>query len=168
MLEGWMAGIVDGEGCLTISKQIRKGRPSPAFRVMITISNTDLRLLAPFKEKWGGGIYHSIDSRVHKRWKDAWTWHCPQRSEIAFLSAIMPHLRGKKRQAEVILRFIALKRSFKRTHVGVGGKRSLKGSLPLGDGEIFARTQIWNEVRALNSKGSYSRKLKGGDAHAAH
>jgi hypothetical protein len=24
------------------------------------------------------------------------------------------------------------------------------------------------EVRGLNSKGSYSRKLKGGDAHVAH
>jgi anti-sigma factor ChrR (cupin superfamily) len=113
-------------------------------------------------------MYHTIDSRVHKRWSDAWTWHCPQRSEVAFLTAIIPHLRGKKEQAEAILRFIALKRSFKRTHVGSGGFHSLKGSLPLGDGEIFARTQLWNEVRGLNLKGQYSRKLKGGDAHAAH
>lgn len=48
----WQAGMVDGEGTVTIERQIRKDRPSPAFRPMINITNTNRNLVTPFKAVW--------------------------------------------------------------------------------------------------------------------
>ena len=160
ILHAWMAGIVDGEGCLTICKQIRKGRPSPAFRESIMISNTDPAIVAPFAYVWGGGIYTIIDKRIEKKWTDALTWHCPENRAVAFLSAMIPHLRAKRPQAELILEFIALKKTFVRHHVRIPGTNLVKGSAPLSVEEITAREQFWNSVRALNAKGPYARRLK--------
>jgi hypothetical protein len=131
IVHAWMAGIVDGEGCLTICKQIRKGRPSPAFRLSINVSNTDPAIVAPFAYLFSGAIYTVVDKRTEKRWADALTWHCPEKRAVEFLSAMIPHLRAKRRQAELILEFIALKKTFIRKHIGGGGKSAFKGSAPL-------------------------------------
>lgn len=160
----WQAGIVDGEGCITISRQIRKGRPSPAFRATINVSNTDRRIVDPFRAAWGGEIYQRKDQRVHKRWQDSFTWHCPDAAVVAFLAAIKPFLRGKGEQADLVLEFIAAKKIFPRTFVGCGGKNSMRGSLPLGAAEIKHRESFWNRARALNAKGQYARSLRGGDS----
>ena len=113
----WMAGIIDGEGTLTIAKQIRRGRPSPAFRVVVNVANTDYRLLAPFKRYYGGAIYPRSERRRSKRWKPSWTWHCFDGNQRLFLEEIRPHLRGKHRQADLLIRFIDRKRSFPRKSV---------------------------------------------------
>ena len=53
----WQAGIIDGEGTVTLAKQMRKGRPSPAYRPMVTVTNTNPALVMPFVDAWGGGMY---------------------------------------------------------------------------------------------------------------
>lgn len=151
----WMAGIVDGEGTLTIARQLRPGRPSPAFRVVVNVANTDTRLLVPFKRYYGGNIYPRPERRKSKRWKDSWTWHCPERYQRAFLLAVREFLRGKREQADILLDFIEHKRSFPRKSLGQG-----KGSAPLGATEIGFRERVWNRVRLLNEKGAYSRERK--------
>jgi hypothetical protein len=157
----WQAGMVDGEGCLTISKQVRNGRPSPAFRVSITVSNTNRALLDPFKEMWGGNIYPRPERRVAKKWSDAWTWHCFDYNQKSFLETILPFLKGKRTQAKHLLDFISHKHSFRRYHGSPrGGSRG--GSAPLGEKELEYRIAVWNLVRRLNRKGQYSRSRIGG------
>lgn len=154
-IEGWMAGIIDGEGTLTIAKQIRRDRPSPAFRVVVDVANTDRRLLVPFKRYYGGGIYPRPERRKSKRWKDSWTWHCFDGRQREFLLAVRPHLRGKRRQADLLLEFIEHKESFPRKSLGQG-----KGSAPLGSAELRFRERLWNRVRVLNEKGPTSRSRR--------
>lgn len=156
----WQAGIIDGEGCLTMAKQIRRGRPSPAFRVHVTVANTDTRLLDPFVRCWGGRLYQIHEQRrdrLGKKWADAFVWHCPETSLRTFLTAMLPHLRGKARQAELLLNFIEHKKSFPRYKGSqIGSGRG--GSLPLGDAEIAYRESVWKQVRILNKKGVFARK----------
>lgn len=153
----WQAGIIDGEGTVTISKQIRKGRPSPAFRPMVTVTNTNPRLVRPFVEMWGGEMYSRPDAREHKNWADSWTWYCPQSSVVEFLGAILPYLRAKGPQAEKVIGFMLRCRTFPRVKGNAQpGKRG--GSKPLGGEEIIYREGVWNEIRMLNLKGQFSRK----------
>lgn len=147
----WQAGIVDGEGCLTLARQIRRNRPSPAFRVSITIANTNKKLIEPFFNMWGGGIYHTRETRNF--WADAYTWHCPDKKAKEFLLAIFPFLRGKKEQAKLLILFIDNKKMFKRHSLGQGF-----GSAPLGKEEITFREYIWKNIKRLNTKGVFSRQ----------
>ena len=148
----WAAGVVDGEGTITLAKQIRKGRPSPAYREAVTVANCDKRILEPFHSMWGGNIYTVVEKRPG--YSDSSTWHCPQGSVKAFLEAVLPFLRGKREQAGLLLEFIAKKRSFVRYKgSSEGGTRG--GSAPLGKTEINAREQIWQQFKKLNAKGKF-------------
>jgi hypothetical protein len=70
----WQAGVADGEGCLTIGRQIRKNRPSPAVSP-VGHDQQHPDVLVPFILMWGGRLYRS---REHRRgWSDAYTWCCP-------------------------------------------------------------------------------------------
>lgn len=153
----WQAGIIDGEGTVTLSRQIRKGRPSPAFRPMVTVTNTNPDIVMPFVEMWGGAMYKRPDKRKAKKWADSWTWYCPRSSVIEFLKSIRPHLRAKHKQADYLIDFMLHCKSFPRSKgSAMGGKRG--GSKPLGIEEIFYRESVWNGVRMLNAKGQFSRK----------
>ena len=154
---GWQAGIIDGEGTITLSKQIRKTRPSPTYREIIQVCNTDQRIIRPFKIFWGGEIYPRPDKRKIKNWADSYTWHCPVSKAQQFLQCMLPYLKGKKEQASTLLRFIENKKSFKRKCLGQG-----KGSAPLGEEEIHFRESLWVAIRLLNKKGQYSRSQRYG------
>jgi hypothetical protein len=166
-LWAWMAGFFDGEGTLSILKQVRKGRPSPAFRGLAVVSNTERELLNPFRELIGGEIYERPDHRTDQRglrWATAYTWHCPDSKIVYLVEGMLPYLRGKKfKCAKILLEFMAHKKSFLR-RVGslVGGKRG--GSASLGQEEIEFRDSLWIQIRLLNTKGRFSRATRGGDS----
>jgi hypothetical protein len=165
----WQGAFMDGEGTITVSCQIRKDRPSPSYRAYISANNTNQNLIAPFVTMWGGNVYRTVDARTEKRWSDSFDWYCPQLQAAAFLTAIMPYLRGKRRQAELVLKFIAYKGTFKREFTGKGGKNALRGSKPLGRQEITFRESLKREIQMLNAKSKvYRLSLKGGDAHVTH
>lgn len=158
--KAWMAGFLDGEGCLTISKQVRKNRPSPAYRAAISVSNTDRRILQPFSKEYGGSIYNVHERRKDKRglnWADAFDWCCPMSSSKRILSDLRPYLRLKSAQADIITDFIEKK--FPRKSLGVG-----KGSSPLSGEEIAYRERLRVSVHSLNKKGQDSRRQGGGFA----
>lgn len=152
----WQAGIMDGEGTITISKQVRKGRPSPAYRPMVTVTNTNPEIVDPFVKTWGGAKYKRPDKRKIKKWAPSWTWYCPRSKVIEFLRAIRPFLRGKGKQADLLMKFLARCRSFPRYKGSMIGS-SRGGSKPLGKAEIRFRDGVWCSVRRLNLKGQFAR-----------
>lgn len=154
-LLAYMAGIVDGEGCLTISKQIRKNRISPAYRSTITVTNTDNRIIEIFPKYFNGIIYERKDKRIEKKWADNLTWYCPDGKAVEFLTAIKPYLRSKHKQAEILLEFQAIKSNYKAKTFGQG-----LGSKPLTQDEIEIRESFHKQIRLLNSKGVFCRKTK--------
>ena len=154
----WQAALMDGEGTITICCQIRKGRPSPAFRPHVTITNTNPDLVSPFQTMWGGNAYRSVDSRTDKQWSDSFDWYCKQTTIVEFLTALMPYLRAKRKQAELVLEFIKTRHDFPRAFVGKGGKSSLRGSAPLGKAEIAHRKKLQREIQLLNAKSRVYRQ----------
>lgn len=150
----WMAGIIDGEGTITLAKQIRRGRPSPSYRQMVTVANCDLRILQPFLDHWGGCIYTSVEKR--EGYSDSSIWHCPMSKNKELLEAVLPYLKGKKEQALVLLYFIEHKNTFKRYKgTNEGGTRG--GSLPLSEEEIEFRQDLWEQFKVLNAKGKFKK-----------
>lgn len=155
-----MAGFVDGEGLVTITRQLRKDRPSPAYRVYVTVCNTKPGVLSLFRECYGGAIYCINEHRKDwngKNWADAYSWYCSITATKRFLTELLPYLRLKRPQAELVLQFISMKKSFAR-----GKRRGRGGSSPLTEEEIVFREELRTKVRLLNSKGRFARSFGGG------
>ena len=150
----YMAGIIDGEGCLSISKQIRKDRRSPSYRISITVSNTDKRIVDLFFDYYKGTVYQRPDGRKDKNWADSYTWYCKHSVSVKFLTDIMPYLLIKKEQAKKLILFQTNQTKYVRKSLGVG-----RGSAPLSQKEIDDKEKQYLYVKSLNKKGLYSRSL---------
>ena len=91
------------------------------------------------------------------KWADAFTWYCPVASTKRLLLDLVPFLRLKGKQAQLVLEFIDNKNAFAR-----GKRKGRGGSSPLTQKEIAFRERLRSQVRLLNRKGKYARSHGGG------
>ena len=103
----YLAGIIDGEGCLTIGAG-RKGNITN-YNSVIMIASTDEKLIKWLQHNFGGNYYKS--SRVSEKWKQAYIWRYLKKKEIeVLLLAVLPYLIIKRKQAILLLEFVRLPR----------------------------------------------------------
>lgn len=110
----WAAGIIDGEGCIYISRHapVKKyGGLNPSYtlglRVVMGHEGAIRRLLELFQV---GGVY-LVDQKRNKakrEWNDAWAYMVSARKLEPVLRAIYPYLIVKKAESEVAFEFLAL------------------------------------------------------------
>ena len=133
---GYVAGILDGEGCVTLSSRTREGKTPEA---LITVGNTDRRLILWLHERFGG-FFRRL-SPANERCKPHWHWNLSAINARRLLRAVRQHLIIKQRHADIVLAFhdALLARPFRR-RLGVE-------PFP----EPFA--SLYSELRALNRKG---------------
>lgn len=103
---GWLAGIVDGEGCLTVDlKMAHNGKMylMPKIRVI----NTDVRMIqkvARIYSELGVVFYYNINKKRKDHWKDQTAIIVTsQGSSVKVLNAILPHLANKQVIAQRML-----------------------------------------------------------------
>ena len=105
----YLAGILDGEGCLAIYKQFQKATPIRAARwhffPRVTVGNTRLELLFWLKQKLGGAV--NVNTKQIGRRKTGYRWTCSDRRAIEVITLALPYLLLKRSQAELILSFRA-------------------------------------------------------------
>ena len=92
----YAAGIVDGEGCLTVA--VRKNRIYPR----LTVTNTNPTLPLLFKNWFGGWI--TEDSKPYiPRAKIRYIWELNGKPAVGVIKELLPYLRLKAVQAELLL-----------------------------------------------------------------
>lgn len=104
----YLAGLMDGEGSLTITEHCRSDRPGYIRRnVRVQIYNTNRELLIGIQQVFGGKLY--CVRRDCEKWKDQYvlTWAEAQITQV--LECVWPYLRLKKTQADILLRYQATK-----------------------------------------------------------
>lgn len=135
----YAAGIVDGEGCLSVHKgwySENMMRKAAKFRhkhytVLITVRNTDTRLMDWLVANVGGKIYRQrFKEKPH--WKTSYRWQLfGQKAQENFLLAILPYLVIKRAQALILLEFIRMN----------------------GEENVLKRESMWQQTRLLNRRG---------------
>jgi intein/homing endonuclease len=92
----WLAGIIDGEGCILI----RGG--GGKFQGALEITNTSRKLINRLK-KLGFSTYpmHWYPTKGKK----GWSARVLANPMIEILRATIPHMTAKKRQAEILLSY---------------------------------------------------------------
>ncbi len=126
----YVAGLLDGEGCINFTKC----RDIKIPRVCIT--NTNLEVLEDLKAQFGGHIQKA--SRPNASWKPAYHWVISNSASARFLEKIEPWVRIKQEQVWLVLAWDAIR-------PGTGNRWSLdaKEALDL----------INNQSKWLNWKG---------------
>lgn len=95
--KAYLAGIVDGEGTVTLAKHHRNETPVP----YVAIANNNLEMLKWVKTRAGGIIIHKRRRLVYH--KESYAWSVRQARALRFLKDIRPFLIVKKQQASLIL-----------------------------------------------------------------
>lgn len=106
----YLAGIVDGEGSLTLSAYHRSDEEQDRLRytAVLSITNTNLDLM-----KWlirnFGGVYYCKDNSGNPKWKLSYSWRPKgRRNTENLILALLPYLVIKIEQAKLFLEWIRL------------------------------------------------------------
>lgn len=142
----WLAGIIDGEGCLTVDlKMAHNGKLylQPKVRVI----NTDVRMIQKVARIYvdlGVVFFYNINKKRAAHWKDQTAIVvASQGSSVKVLEAIIPYLANKKVIAETMIAIIKFVQSFPK-----GGNTS---SYDYTVDETFNKLMAqWNADRALH------------------
>ena len=92
----YVAGLIDGDGCITTSFQ--------SFR--LTLSNTDKRMILWLQRTFGGNV-NNQHLPENPKWNPSWKWViCAKEDLKTFLELISPYLKFKREQAILVLNFL--------------------------------------------------------------
>jgi hypothetical protein len=101
----YTAGFFDGEGCVSIARYLKRGRPYHCLAIIFT--NTDFQVLEWLHRRWGG--YLSKPTHLDPRWRPCRNLRLSAGPALPLLRAMLPYLIVKKSQVEIALEFIDAK-----------------------------------------------------------
>jgi len=98
----YLAGIVDGEGCIGVYESRRSHSARGILHIcQLSIANTDYQLMDIFSQHFGGWI----TTRPCPPGKDMYYWQVSSERAEPIIRNLLPYLRIKKEQAYVAIRF---------------------------------------------------------------
>ena len=101
----YIAGIIDGEGCIAVSKVVRNTHKSGyVYQLHLVVTNTDRRLLEYLKETTLLGSI-SIHAHAAESRSPAWAWSVGSVPARRLLEKVMPYLVIKREQAALAIEF---------------------------------------------------------------
>jgi hypothetical protein len=102
----YAAGLFDGEGHVTIGVSVdkRRGRNRPVYRLYLAISNTDRQVLEWLRDSFGCGVVARREANPTTG-KVCCRWQLANRNATRLLVAMLPYLRIKRPQAELMIEF---------------------------------------------------------------
>jgi hypothetical protein len=126
----YLAGIIDGEGSLIISRSNRGTYNNYYGR--IHVKNTDYRLIQWLLNNFGGNVHDSPPKDIVKHSK-AYSWYFSgdAHDKEVLLLALMPYLIVKKDQAKILVDFFRMS----------------------GQVNPFKREELCAKIQALNRRG---------------
>ena len=102
----YLAGIIDGEGCLTIGAG--KKETVTNYNSIVMVTNTNEKLIKWLQHNFGGNYYKSPASG---NCKPAYRWRFLKHKDTEhLLLSILPYLIIKRQQAITLLEFVRLPR----------------------------------------------------------
>jgi hypothetical protein len=99
MTDAYVAGLVDGEGCVSISHDKRTDYYSPRVDIGMTLRAKPI--LEQIHAQHGGTLRKTRDAT--EKWEEAWAWLVVSRRAATFLERIQPILSLKQEQARLCL-----------------------------------------------------------------
>lgn len=93
----WAAGIIDGEGCIYISK---------AYQLYIRVTMTDYPTIARLHTLFSVGTFSRATRKCMGDCRPAYSWVCAAKATQFVLLLVRPYLFTKLDQAEIALEYL--------------------------------------------------------------
>lgn len=107
---GYLGGIIDGEGCISIMFAHGGSHKTPTTALAISVYQADKRLTDWLVFHYGGKVY---ESKMKNSTRAGYIWYAPTgKAREKFLLLLIPHLLLKKEQAMLALEYVRLSRSW--------------------------------------------------------
>jgi len=112
--KAYIAGFLDADGCIVVDRQKRTNkhhRQSYYYVPRICIANRHGGVLKYINNCWNntGSLTKRNLNKSNPNWSDAWQLRFSSRATYKFLEKILPYLKMKGRQAELVLEMGRLK-----------------------------------------------------------
>ena len=99
---GYAAGIIDGEGCISIRKIMKEGHNNYSYQLQVSVTQVDGNIVDFLYGAFGGKVYNKKAIAPRQNY---YRWEIISRKAMIFLKQILPFLTAKKPQAELGIRF---------------------------------------------------------------
>jgi len=114
----WAAGLIDGEGCISIRKSkpnIEYGEKNYVYNATLTVGMTHLPTVEKLNTIFPG--YMQCCIRENENWKTQIRWYAKNIELLGILQTLLPYLICKKDDAKTTIEFLMLPKatSFKET-----------------------------------------------------
>lgn len=103
MTPQYFAGIIDGDGCISI---VKSGR---SLTILVAVAMTDKRVPEIMHQLYGGRLTSILRKNNHK---DVWVWRVENQKAEDFLRDIQTYLIVKSEQCSLALSFRSHLREF--------------------------------------------------------
>lgn len=134
----YMAGLIDGEGCILINHKGKRQR----YTLIVTVSNTSRLMLDWITARWRGHM-HVVKGSEAKNRRIAWRWSMSSDLALHFLDEILPYMVVKRRQALLARRY--------QRYVQYRGRHGVQAT------RAFAlQTRFYDMLRQLNQRGFHA------------
>lgn len=98
---GYLAGLIDGEGCINISSVQKR-----YYVLQVITVQTNEYLLDHWQKRTGlGTIHHMARRKGDLNHSERWHWHCSSNAAVVLLEMLQPYLVLKSEEARVALEF---------------------------------------------------------------
>lgn len=157
---GWLAGIIDGEGSMSINRLLRS---TTNYNGRVQIPNTNEAIIAKTRSIFDRlGVTGHTEKRQpppekKNKWKTAYVITLNSAGQIALLlPKIIPYLVGKKDHAEILLTFVQsrLDRQKDRKQTIIFDERGKIASSTRKDTYNEMEIALYSKLCALNKKGT--------------
>lgn len=139
VLIAYLAGIIDGEGCISLRRN--KGRGQYYIRICVGIAHR--RTCELLQATFGGHVRQEKRSKYPNA-QPIFRWDMSKTEDVySFLKDVEPYVRIKARQVKLAYEWIDLK------------KRNLSvGPVKLSDAEIQRREDMYRKMGEFNAVGA--------------
>lgn len=150
----WLAGFLDGEGSFQLRYQrSARDRHQTSTVACVSVSQAEPRteVLDWLKQQFGGSVASHGTNDRNSRHNAARRWGVTGARALVVCKGVLPHLKLKRRHAEIVIEHQATKLS---SHVGC--RKGLPRSAVRVSPEIQAlRAAHVAEMAALNKRGTH-------------
>lgn len=156
----YLAGLIDGEGCILCIKEWQTNKRTYLFRISISFTMCTPEPLTSI----AGWLNASVRKYppVRSNWSERWMLTIRKRVAIPLLKAMLPHLILKREQAELalLLETIRIKHTPNKKLKGTRGKSGGDGMFVRMSQDALDQMQaVHDELRKLKSPKSFSASL---------
>ena len=136
--KAYLAGIIDGEGCITLRRAHKKRSGTTQYSLQLVISTTSIKLRAWLETifRLKPHIWNPQLKDIHPNWRLQYAFHLNGAPASSLLSIVLPYLVIKREQAQL--------------GVDMCETKGFHQGIPLSQETIEIMEEMYQEMCSLN------------------